>query len=109
MYLLIAHESVEKNARVAQNQDEFRQQHAAHLAKYEAATKRLDNLEATLADCLIKRERINGFLEILRKQDELVTVFDEAMWYALVEQVVVKSSDRLKFIFKNGTEKTVGI
>lgn len=33
--------------------------------------------------------------------------FDEAMWYALVDKVVVEDMSSMRYIFKNGAEITV--
>lgn len=41
---------------------------------------------------------------MLKKQDGLLTEFDEELWYAVVDKLMVCSSTELTFIFKDGTE-----
>lgn len=45
-----------------------------------------------------------AFLDELKKQDELLTDFDQLLWHSLIEHVTVNSSDDMNFVFKNGTE-----
>ena len=43
-------------------------------------------------------------LNLLRENKEPLTEFDEAIFFSLVENIVVKSKDTLVFNFKDGTE-----
>ena len=44
------------------------------------------------------------FLDGLQKQEDLVTEFDENLWYSLIEYVTVFTKEDVRFIFKDGTE-----
>jgi site-specific DNA recombinase len=44
------------------------------------------------------------FLDGLKKQKELVTEFDEDLWYSLIEYVTVFCKEDVRFTFKDGTE-----
>lgn len=52
---------------------------------------------------IAKRGRIQSYLDTLKNQ-ELITEFDEVLWYGTVEQVRVKQDGKLRFIFKDETE-----
>ena len=45
-----------------------------------------------------------GFIRTLEKQDGLTYEFDAGIWSSLVQEVVVKAKDDIRFIFKNGFE-----
>ncbi len=44
------------------------------------------------------------FLSGLQKQEDLVTEFDEDLWYGLIEYVTVFSKEDVRFTFKDSTE-----
>ena len=54
-----------------------------------------------------KRELFKGFIRTLEKQDGLTCEFDAGIWSSLVQEVVVKAKDDIRFIFKNGFEARV--
>ena len=54
-----------------------------------------------------KRELFKGFIRTLEKQDGLTCEFDAGIWSSLVQEVIVKSKDDIRFIFKNGFEVRV--
>jgi len=45
-----------------------------------------------------------AFLYTLRKQENLLTEFDEKLWCSLVDYATVYDKDDVRFTFKNGTE-----
>lgn len=52
---------------------------------------------------IAKRGRIQNYLDTLNRQ-ELITEFDEVLWYGTVDQVRVTQDGKLRFIFKDETE-----
>lgn len=44
------------------------------------------------------------FLAELKKQDDVVTEFDESLWYSMVDYVTVFNKEDVRFTFKDGTE-----
>ena len=51
-----------------------------------------------------KRTKIAMFLERLENSAELVTEFDEELWYSTVDFVTVYEDMRLVFAFRDGQE-----
>ncbi|MDD2235136.1 MAG: RNA polymerase subunit sigma-70 [Desulfitobacteriaceae bacterium] len=47
---------------------------------------------------------INAFLYTLRKQENLLTEFDEKLWCSLVDYATVYDKNDVRFTFKDGTE-----
>ena len=93
--------AVEENARAPLDQDDYEARRAALLARYEAAEARLGEIEAARAERRAKRVNIDRFLEILKKQDDLVTEFDEELWYITVDRVEVHADGRLSIVFRD--------
>jgi hypothetical protein len=52
----------------------------------------------------IKHENISRFLRALKKSDTLLAEFDEELWHATVNRVIVKFEHEIAFLFKDGTE-----
>lgn len=44
------------------------------------------------------------FFRTLEKQDGVLEEFDAGIWCSLVQEVIVKAKDDIRFIFKNGFE-----
>ena len=74
-----------------------------------------DSLDRDLQDSIAeqieskkaKRELFKGFIRNLEKQDGITYEFDAGIWSSLVQEVVVKAKDDIRFIFKNGFEVRV--
>ena len=54
-----------------------------------------------------RKELFKGFIHTLEKQDGITYEFDAGIWSSLVQEVIVKSKDDIRFIFKNGFEVRV--
>lgn len=49
-----------------------------------------------------KKHKTEEFIESLKLSSELLTDFDERLWYALIEKAIVSSDGKVKFKLKNG-------
>jgi len=79
--------------------------------RYDRLAKRLDNVQGqldkvrqTITEKQVHREKIELFLDGLQKQKDLVTEFDEDLWYNFIEYVTVFDKENVRFTFKDGTE-----
>ena len=76
-----------------------------------------DSLDRDLQDSIVeqieskkvKGELFKGFIRTLVKQDGLTYEFDAGIWSSLLQEVIVKAKDDIRFIFKNGFEVRVYI
>ena len=84
--------------------ESYDEKYAALLKKYEAARSKHEGYREEILEKKVRRERIEQFLDTLRRSRNLVTEFDEGMWNALVESLTVYSYARLVFTFKDGTK-----
>lgn len=57
-----------------------------------------------IAMCRAKYNLMKAFIEELKLQDRVIEEFDEALWCATLNAVVIKSERDVVFQFKDGTE-----
>ncbi len=102
---------VQRNAEVALDQDEYEKQYNALAAQYSATEERYVILKRKKTEILGRRKNMEAFATALNKIDN-ASNFDEHVFTATVEQVVVRSKEEKKeksltFVFKDGTEIAV--
>ena len=98
---------VEENASVELNQNDYAIRYNALVERYEAAKKRLDEIVEDKQARLVKRDSISRFIADLERRGGLLTEFDEALWYEVVESMTVHSDSEVAVIFKDGSEVRV--
>ena len=99
--------AIAENSRVALDQDEYEKRYAELTARYEKSKAKYDDIAEQIESKKAKRELFKGFIRTLEKQDGLTCEFDAGIWSSLVQEVVVKAKDDIRFIFKNGFEVRV--
>jgi hypothetical protein len=99
---------VKENAKAPLKQEEYEQRYNALVARYDAATARLQEVEARRLERGAKRTNITRFLKALVKRgDDLVTEFDEELWYITVDTIAVSPDGKLAVRFRDGAEVEV--
>ncbi len=98
----IMQKCVDENARVAQSQDEYRQRYEGLVGRFETVKHRFVEVGDLLSEKKARRDMVEAFIDSLRKQDGLISEFDERLWYGLVNYTTVYSEDDVRFTFKNG-------
>ncbi len=86
---------------------EYEKRHSELTAKYEKAKTKCDSIAEQIEQKKAKRELFKEFIRTLEKQDGLIEEFDAGIWSSLVQEVIVKAKDDIRFIFKNGFEVRV--
>lgn len=99
--------AIAENSRAALDQDEYEKRYAELTARYEKSKAKYDDIAEQIESKKAKRELFKGFIRTLEKQDGLTCEFDAGIWSSLVQEVVVKAKDDIRFIFKNGFEVRV--
>ncbi len=95
---------VEENAHSALDQQEYQQCYTSLVERYEAAKEGLKKINDKRLERNAKRESIGAFIGLLEESDKLLTEFDEGIWIATVDGVVVHSEHEITFSFKDGLE-----
>jgi len=91
---------VDENARSALNQAEY-------ARKYSEMKDRFDRIQQDIAavsnkrmEYAAKRQVIAELIQLLHKQEGLLSDFDEEIWNDAVEKVIVYKNQEMKFVFK---------
>ena len=90
--------------RIALDQDEYEKRYAELTARYEKAKAKYDDIAEQIESKKAKRELFKGFIRTLEKRDGLIEEFDARILSSLVQEVIVKAKDDIRFRFKNGFE-----
>jgi hypothetical protein len=99
---------VKDNAAAPLEQGEYEKRYNALVARYDAATARLQEVEARRLERGAKRTNITRFLKTLVKRgDDLVTEFDEELWYITVDTITAYADGRLIVRFRDGSEVAI--
>ncbi len=96
--------SIYENARVAQNQDEYKKRYEGLTARYDKAKSRLDAVTAEIQDKTSRCQAIEYYMKLLREQDTVITAYSRDCWHRMVDFVTVYSKEDIRFTFKDGTE-----
>lgn len=94
-----------KNIEINQNRElpaQALRQYENLKNQYEKNNEKLDKLKNMKLEWKVKKQQTLEFLEKIKNQNNLITDFDEHMWYSLVEKVIVNRDETLKFELKNG-------
>ena len=95
---------VKVNARVPQDQKDYKAKETSLAERYEKASKRLAEIEKAIAARNAKRSELESFLKVLDGRKQLLTEFDESLWLGIVHQVKVQSGGEVTFVLKDGSD-----
>ena len=95
---------IAQNARVAQNQTEYNERYEALVSRYEETERRRDELADRINQIMIRRRKLERFIETVEGLPELYTEFDAGQWAALVDSMTVHAKDRITFTLTCGME-----
>ena len=91
---------IERNAHATLNQEEYESKYNELANKYADVKRKVEEIEKRIFSQKIKFENIKEFIGRLEKQKELITEFDEELWQATIENIVINSEGEIQFIFK---------
>jgi site-specific DNA recombinase len=72
--------------------------------KYEDMTKRIGELELSIKEKQAKYKTMEMFIKDIEDRTLVLTEFDEKLWTAVVDRVIVSKDGEMVFKFKDGTE-----
>ena len=88
---------IARNARVVQDQKEYNERYDALVSRYEETEHKRDTVMEQIGQIMIRRRKIERFIESVKVLPELITEFDESLWAGLVDSMTVYSKDRIVF------------
>ena len=95
---------IAENARKAQNQAEYREREAALVSRYEQTEAKRDAVADQISRRVVRRRKLERFIETVAALPELYTEFDKGQWSALVDTVTVMDKKRLVWKLTSGME-----
>lgn len=95
---------VHENAYTAQNQEEYKKRYNVLVERYESIKKSIVDIEEKRFERLVRREKIEEFIKVLKNTDELLDDFDEELWNVVLEEVKVIRENKVTFVFRDGME-----
>ncbi|MBU3195026.1 recombinase family protein [Clostridium algidicarnis] len=97
-------QAIGENAHFALDQEEYQARYNSLVDRFELAKARHAVVTEEINEKQTRLSIMNAFLDTLRRQDNLVTEFDEKLWCNLVDYATVYNKEDIRFTFKNGTE-----
>ena len=94
---------IAKNARVAQNQDDYDRNYSELVSRYEAVKKQYDKTCEAIQYRKARSRQMDSFIKTLRAQTEPVAEFDERLWGCMVDYVTVGVDGGMTVVFRDGT------
>ena len=94
---------IEENSTHAQNQDEYNKKYRELADKSTKIQEKLDKITANLKDKGDRAKVLETYINDLKASKNKLTGFDEGLFYALVDRVIV-NKDKIVVKWKGGTE-----
>ena len=95
---------IARNARVAQDQKEYNERYDALVNRCEETEHKRDAIMEQIDQIMIRRRKIERFIESVKGLPVLITELDESLWAALVDSMTVYAKDRITFRLTCGIE-----
>ena len=95
---------VQENARITQDQTEYQRHYAELAERYEAAKTHHNEVSNLITDKQTRKTAMQAFMLELEICEDVITDFDERLWYGLVDYINVESENEIYVIFKDGTK-----
>jgi hypothetical protein len=93
-----------ENARTALDQKEYQERYEGLVLRFDTAKARFEEISELVSDKKARCKLVEAFTVELARQDELLTEFDERLWFSLMDFVTIYGEDDVRFTFKDGTE-----
>jgi len=90
---------VRDNALSAYDQTDYKHKYKELLARYDSTKAELNNTIQQRSDEAVKQHSLKELIIKLQEQENIITTFDEELWLALVNNVVVYPDGEMRFIF----------
>lgn len=104
MIVEMSRKAIYENSHIAFNQGQWQERNNIYLDRHRKASKRVAELETQKREMQSKTHILEGFIRNLQSRSDVPMEFDEQLWIATIDKVVVMLDGRLVFYFKDGTE-----
>ena len=94
---------IEENARRVQDQEEYERRYNGLADRFTELNDQASAIDDDILERAARKGRIRRFLDELRHTENLVTEFDENLWNATVDKLIVHSEREMTVTFRDGT------
>lgn len=91
---------VDENASTTQDQSKYQEQYNLLVEKYEHTKNRMVEFEDEIKDKAARRLEVKEFINRLRKTEEILTQFDEELFLATIEKIIIQADSKMVIVFK---------
>lgn len=98
---------IEKNSSFKINQTEYNKHYEKFKNQYDKINRELSEIEGIKLKYKVRKQKVQDFMNKLMENEKLLTEFDEKLWYALIERVIVSEDGSIEFEFKDGKSQTI--
>ena len=94
---------IDENSTHIQNQDEYNKKYKELADTSNIIQEKMDKVTVKIKDKENRAKVLETYLNDLKASKKSITEFDEGLFYALVDKIVVKK-DKITVVWKDGTE-----
>lgn len=94
------------NARQVMDQKEYERRYKDLAERHNRLQTQRQELDRKVIELKARRNQIELYLKQFEDHKDLITAFDDRLWCTMVDRVVVTSPLTLRFIFRDGSERT---
>lgn len=95
---------IAENARKPLDQEEYQRRYNSYTERYDTAHAKLNELKEQRLERVAKSAKIRCFTDKVIKQPEIISEFDEELWYSTVDFMTVFTDGHIAFTFRDGNK-----
>lgn len=100
----LSRKAIYENAHGDLTTDEFKERHSGYQQRYQTAMERITMLDEQKSEKQHKRIVLDIFIKNLSAKKHALDSFNNKIWMATIDRVLVSKTGQLSFRFKDGTE-----
>jgi site-specific DNA recombinase len=95
---------INENAHSKLDQKEYKTRYSSYLETYENEKSKLENLQNLKSERKTQAQKIIGFIDQIKETGEIITEFNDELFFATVDKIMIDTDKMAVFAFKNGVE-----
>ena len=98
---------IDKNAKVAQNQETYILQYDELASLYKAADEKAKDIDQAILKKEMRNRQVADFIAAVEAMPSAVTEFKPELWASLVDHVTIYGKNDMSFMLTSGAEMRV--
>lgn len=100
----LSRKAIYENANTPINQAEWNERNSGYFERHRMALERVTELEGLKRERQSKSFMLESYIKNLNSHKEVLEEFDDRLWMAAIDTVIIQPEGQLRFRFKDGTE-----